>query len=271
MNSRIDQEVIKIDEMDLETSSPISVPYPEQFDFYWPESWPSWLKYFERYLSLQKLTSLPDFKKIELLCYSMGPISDKILMRIFPEYENCSYEIVKQTLNKYFSPHCNICNGLENFKINDESSEFVPQKENLDNRQKMYRYKMKNLSNVMDDRPFHYSPEFQLHKVPWQLLIRKRICDREQTFLSISLWPRKDGTSIMNDKVVGELRLLSQNLDLQKASFVEKISHVFHSATHFWESTHFMKWEAVLKPENGFIKDDSIILEVEVQSITPED
>ena len=253
--------------MDLRTSSPVFVPYPEQFNFYWPESWPSWLKYFERYLSLRKLTSLSDFKKIELLCYFMGPLSDKILMRIFPEYEKCTYKDVKETFNRYFSPHCNVCNGFEHPAINDGSSDFESENEKVNNTPKIYRYTIKELSNIKDDRPFHYSPVFQINKVPWQLLFRKRLCDRQQHFLSISLWSLKEGRRFSTDeKVVGELRLLSQNLDLRTTSFVEKIDHVFHSVTDYWENTHFMNWKEVLNPENGFVKNDSIIIEVEIQS-----
>ena len=247
--------------MNFEETFRIYVPFPEQFDFYWPESWPSWFKYFERYLSLQNLISISDKKKVELLCYSMGPLSHKILMRIFPDYENGTYETVTQTLNKYFTPHCSICNGLENLKISSENDS-----EKLDECGKMYRYTIKNLSNIMENQPFHYSPIFCLHNLSWQILIRKRICDQEQKFLSISLWFHNYEKS--NVKVVGELRLLSQKLE--ESNLIVKMNHVFSSTNDFWENTHFMKWEEVLDPQTGFIKDDCITLEIEIMSVTLE-
>ena len=41
-----------------------------------------------------------------------------------------------------------------------------------------------------------------------------------------------------------------------------EIQHLFYSKENDWGFSHFMAWNEVLDPEKGYIKDDSIILEV---------
>lgn len=41
-----------------------------------------------------------------------------------------------------------------------------------------------------------------------------------------------------------------------------EIQHLFYSKENDWGFSHFMTWQDVLDPEKGFIKDDSITLEV---------
>lgn len=43
--------------------------------------------------------------------------------------------------------------------------------------------------------------------------------------------------------------------------FIE-IQHLFYSKENDWGFSHFMTWQDVLDPDKGFIKDDSITLEV---------
>lgn len=43
-----------------------------------------------------------------------------------------------------------------------------------------------------------------------------------------------------------------------------EIQHLFYSKENDWGFSHFMAWNEVLDPEKGYIKDDSIILEVSI-------
>jgi ubiquitin carboxyl-terminal hydrolase 7 len=45
--------------------------------------------------------------------------------------------------------------------------------------------------------------------------------------------------------------------------FIE-IQHLFYSKENDWGFSHFMTWQDVLDPDRGFIKDDSITLEVRI-------
>jgi ubiquitin carboxyl-terminal hydrolase 7 len=41
-----------------------------------------------------------------------------------------------------------------------------------------------------------------------------------------------------------------------------EIQHLFYSRENDWGFSHFMTWQDVIDAEKGFIKDDSIALEV---------
>jgi ubiquitin carboxyl-terminal hydrolase 7 len=43
---------------------------------------------------------------------------------------------------------------------------------------------------------------------------------------------------------------------------VSDIKHLFYSKENDWGFSHFMSWNDVLDSEKGYIKDDSIVLEV---------
>jgi len=45
--------------------------------------------------------------------------------------------------------------------------------------------------------------------------------------------------------------------------FLPEIQHLFDSKENDWGFCHFISWQDVLDPEKGFIKDDSITLEVD--------
>lgn len=51
--------------------------------------------------------------------------------------------------------------------------------------------------------------------------------------------------------------------------FSRKISHLFFSKENDWGFSHFVPWNDALDPNKGFIKDDSIILEVHVAAEAP--
>lgn len=47
---------------------------------------------------------------------------------------------------------------------------------------------------------------------------------------------------------------------------VSDIKHLFYSKENDWGFSHFMSWNDVLDSEKGYIKDDSIVLEVSNQN-----
>jgi len=57
-----------------------AVQPPSEFNFNKPETWPMWIKRFERYVA--DLTKKPDKEKINLLCYIMGEKSEEILNQV---------------------------------------------------------------------------------------------------------------------------------------------------------------------------------------------
>nr|CAD7593064.1 unnamed protein product [Timema genevievae] len=66
---------------------------------------------------------------------------------------------------------------------------------------------------------------------------------------------------------VAELRLLNHKEDGEP--FCRKIQHLFYSKENDWGFSHFMSWQDVLEPDKGYIKDDTITLEVHVVADAP--
>nr|CAD7438739.1 unnamed protein product [Timema bartmani] len=64
---------------------------------------------------------------------------------------------------------------------------------------------------------------------------------------------------------VAELRLLNHKEDGEP--FCRKIQHLFYSKENDWGFSHFMSWQDVLEPDKGYIKDDTITLEVRVLNV----
>lgn len=50
---------------------------------------------------------------------------------------------------------------------------------------------------------------------------------------------------------------------------ISEISHLFYWKENDWGFSHFLSWQDVLDPEKGYIKDDTIILEVQVNADAP--
>ncbi|GBM82029.1 Ubiquitin carboxyl-terminal hydrolase 7 [Araneus ventricosus] len=66
---------------------------------------------------------------------------------------------------------------------------------------------------------------------------------------------------------IADLKLISQKEGVE--NFSRKIQHLFYSKENDWGFSHFMTWSDVLDPEKGFIKDDTVILEVSVSADAP--
>lgn len=64
-----------------------------------------------------------------------------------------------------------------------------------------------------------------------------------------------------------ELRLLSQKEGVEHIK--RKINHVFYSKENDWGFSHFHTWSDILDAEKGYIKDDTVILEVHVTADAP--
>lgn len=106
-----------------ETSSGIAgLQPPGELEFSRPETWPRWLKRFERYLSVSDATCRGDKKKIDMLCYLMGERAEEILSQVMPDLNATTlYEAIKIKFNGYFAPKKNVV--FERFKFNSRTQQ----------------------------------------------------------------------------------------------------------------------------------------------------
>lgn len=63
-----------------------------------------------------------------------------------------------------------------------------------------------------------------------------------------------------------ELRLLKQD---GTEPFSRRIQHLFYSKENDWGFSNFTTWQDLLDPAKGYIKDDTVILEVFVTADAP--
>ncbi|XP_013784489.1 ubiquitin carboxyl-terminal hydrolase 7-like [Limulus polyphemus] len=111
-----------------------------------------------------------------------------------------------------------------------------------------------------------------VRNLPWKIMVMPRTNqgqDRQPT-KSVGFFLQCNGeseSSTWSCNASAELRLISQKDGVEH--FTRKIQHLFYSKENDWGFSHFMAWNDVLDPEKGFIKDDTIILEVWVCADAP--
>ncbi|XP_054273578.1 uncharacterized protein LOC128993607 isoform X3 [Macrosteles quadrilineatus] len=89
----------------------------------------------------------------------------------------------------------------------------------------------------------------------WYLLVAKRD-DCLSVFLGC------DGKSIVNCSVHGEMSLINQ---CGKSDVTRKFNVKFSPSKPDWGFSKFYQWDALLNEDNGFVKDNSVILVVKIQ------
>ncbi|XP_014255041.1 ubiquitin carboxyl-terminal hydrolase 7 isoform X2 [Cimex lectularius] len=135
--------------------------------------------------------------------------------------------------------------------------------------QATFRHTVHNLSKLKDSQ---LSAPCIVRNLPWKIMVMPRISptqDRQQT-KSLGFFLQCNGESestTWSCHASAELRLLSQKEGGEP--FFRKIQHLFYSKENDWGFSHFMNWGEILDPEKGYIKDDTIILEVSVSADAP--
>lgn len=111
-----------------------------------------------------------------------------------------------------------------------------------------------------------------VRNLPWRIMAMPRTNqahDRQQT-RSLGFFLQCNGDSeaaTWSCNATAELRMIPQKEGVEP--LVRKISHIFYAKENDWGFSHFQAWSDILDPEKGWIKDDSIILEVWVSADAP--
>lgn len=132
-----------------------------------------------------------------------------------------------------------------------------------------FRYTVENVSKMKDSQ---LSPPCFVRNLPWKIMVMPRSSQTQerQPQRSLGFFLQCNGESESSSwscYAVAELRLLSCKEG--QDSFCRKIQHLFYSKENDWGFSHFMTWQDVLDPDKGYIKDDSITLEVHVVADAP--
>ncbi|XP_066139547.1 ubiquitin carboxyl-terminal hydrolase 7 isoform X1 [Euwallacea fornicatus] len=132
-----------------------------------------------------------------------------------------------------------------------------------------FRFTVSNFSKLKDS--ILSSPTF-VRNLPWKIMVMPRSSHSQDrtSQRSLGFFLQCNGESESSSwscYAVAELRLLSVRPDVEM--FSRKIQHLFYSKENDWGFSHFMTWNDVLDSEKGYIKDDSITLEVHVAADAP--
>lgn len=97
----------------------------------------------------------------------------------------------------------------------------------------------------------------------------KDLCQFAFVFLFSSFLPPSTFRS-WSCNASAELRMLKQtDASGEKDPFQRRIQHLFFSKENDWGFSNFLTWNDMTDPSKGYIKDDSIILEVFVTADAP--
>ncbi|XP_074095534.1 ubiquitin carboxyl-terminal hydrolase 7-like isoform X1 [Cotesia typhae] len=132
-----------------------------------------------------------------------------------------------------------------------------------------FRYTVENVSKMKESQ---LSPPCIVRNLPWKIMVMPRSSQTQerQNQRSLGFFLQCNGESestTWSCYAVAELRLLSCKEGQEP--FSRKIQHLFYTKENDWGFSHFMLWQDVLDPDKGYIKDDSITLEVHVVADAP--
>ncbi|XP_055297304.1 uncharacterized protein LOC129565943 [Sitodiplosis mosellana] len=121
-----------------------------------------------------------------------------------------------------------------------------------------YRLSITNIKHLMGVR----TPKFNMRKLPWALTVFKS----SSTSLNVLLEP-KVSVDKFSCKTKMWIRLISSKGD--EKSIEEADNETFESAKKIFV-VEVVSWDELFKPENGFVNNNSITMEVEIKMSKPE-
>ncbi|XP_026679334.1 ubiquitin carboxyl-terminal hydrolase 7-like [Diaphorina citri] len=123
-----------------------------------------------------------------------------------------------------------------------------------------FSFKVENIHNLKDTA---LSPPHYARNLPWKIMVMP-------TTRYLGFFLQCNGeteSSAWSCYASAELILVPQKPGVEP--FSRRIQHLFFIKENDWGFSHFMTFSDLLDPDKGFIKDDSIILEVCVQADAP--
>ncbi|XP_062529306.1 ubiquitin carboxyl-terminal hydrolase 7 isoform X3 [Bombyx mori] len=147
--------------------------------------------------------------------------------------------------------------------------DFTPQDEDMARSEATFRFIVQNVSELKEQV---LSPACYVRCLPWKILVLVRNTTRNDhqphkalgVFLQCNGECSSPGWSCYG---LGELKLLSYKPE--GTHLCRKIHHMYHCKEDDWGFAHFIAWDDLMNPDNGFVKNDSITLEAHVIAEAP--
>ena len=91
---------------------------PEKFNFKEPDSWPKWIRRFERFSQASGLTEKSSESQVNTLIYSMGEEADDILFSFgLTDEQSKNFETIKGKFEQHFIKKCNVVYERAKFNL----------------------------------------------------------------------------------------------------------------------------------------------------------
>lgn len=126
------------------------------------------------------------------------------------------------------------------------------------------------IENISDLKESVLSPPIFVRNLPWKIMAMPRTGQNVAGQKSLGFFLQCNGESestTWSCNAQADLRIIPQKENCQPLS--RRIQHVFYSKENDWGFSHFLSWSDLMDPEKGFVKDDTIILEVWVSADAP--
>lgn len=140
-----------------------------------------------------------------------------------------------------------------------------------------FRFTIEDFNNLKESV---LSPPVYVRNLPWKIMAMPRAAQQpaghdrqgqnvgQQKSLGFFLQCNGESESTTwSCNAQADLRIIPQKEGCQPIS--RRIQHVFYSKENDWGFSHFLSWADITDPEKGFVKDDTIILEVWVSADAP--
>lgn len=113
------------------------------------------------------------------------------------------------------------------------------------------------------------SDPIYVRNLPWRIMCMPRFANQDKAKSLGFFLQCNPETESLSWSCQASARLTLAHQQEGGEDFTRKISHLFFAKENDWGFSHFVAWNDALDPNKGFIKDDTIILEVHVAAEAP--
>ncbi|XP_065066038.1 ubiquitin carboxyl-terminal hydrolase 7-like [Rhopilema esculentum] len=131
------------------------------------------------------------------------------------------------------------------------------------------RFEVQNFSKIKDTV---YSDPVMIRNLQWRIMVMPRFSTVQsgEKMKSLGIFlqctPEGEGSS-WSCHASAKITVINQKN--QEESFTRKITHLFFQKENDWGYSNFLQWQDVIDPAKGYIKNDTIIVEISVQADAP--
>jgi hypothetical protein len=119
------------------------------------------------------------------------------------------------------------------------------------------------LSNVLV-----YSEPIYVQNLPWKIGVHTRVDENSVKYVGCyTKCDSKSKSTSWSCQAKSELRMI--NHETPKMTHATSLINLFNSEGHEWGKRNFMEWNKVIEPEAGFLKNNTVTFELEIEADSP--